>query len=100
VQRKRDAHVDGDSHYAVEDSVHAWSATDHCRRRYESSLIGRLVLDEMGFVASQHLDSVRDKFHLHDFSHIGEKLLSNFFKQPFGALSKLLLMLADIQGFI
>jgi hypothetical protein len=38
-------------------------------------LIGRPVLDEMGFVASQHLDSVRDKFHLHDFSHIGEELL-------------------------
>jgi hypothetical protein len=38
-------------------------------------LIGRPVLDETGFVASQHLDSVRDKFHLHDFSHIGEKLL-------------------------
>jgi hypothetical protein len=38
-------------------------------------LIGRPVLDEMGFVASHHLDSVRDKFHLHDFSHIGEELL-------------------------
>jgi hypothetical protein len=37
-------------------------------------LIGRPVLDEMGFVASQHLDSVRDKFHLHDFSHIGREL--------------------------
>jgi hypothetical protein len=35
-------------------------------------LIGRPVLDEMGFVGSQHLDSVRDKFHLHDFSHIGK----------------------------
>jgi hypothetical protein len=34
-------------------------------------LIGRPVLDEMGFVASQHLDSVRDRLHLHDFSHIG-----------------------------
>jgi hypothetical protein len=38
-------------------------------------LIGRPVLDEMGFVASQHMDAVRDKFHLHDFSHIGEELL-------------------------
>jgi hypothetical protein len=36
-------------------------------------LIGRPVLDEMGFVESQYLDSVRDKFHLHDFSHIGER---------------------------
>jgi hypothetical protein len=62
-------------------------------------LIGRLVSDEMNFVASQHLDSVRDKFHLHDFSHIGEKLL-DMGKQPLGALSKLLLKLADIPEFI
>jgi hypothetical protein len=55
-------------------------------------LIVRPVLYGMGFVASQHLDSVRDKFHLHDFSHIGEQLLS--------ALSKLLLMPADIPEFI
>jgi hypothetical protein len=34
-------------------------------------LIGRPILDDMDFVASQHLDPVRDKFHLHDFSHIG-----------------------------
>jgi hypothetical protein len=38
-------------------------------------LTGRPVLDEMGLVASQHLDSVRGEFHLHDFSHIGEDLL-------------------------
>jgi hypothetical protein len=38
-------------------------------------LIGRPVLDEMGFVASQHLDSVRDKFHLQVFSHTSEELL-------------------------
>jgi hypothetical protein len=38
-------------------------------------LIGGPVLDDMGFVASQHLDSVRDKFHLHDFSYMGEELL-------------------------
>jgi hypothetical protein len=62
-------------------------------------LIGRPVLDEIGFVASQHLDSVRDKFHLHDFSHIGEKLL-DIGKQPLSALSKLLLMPADIPAFI
>jgi hypothetical protein len=48
-------------------------------------LIGRPVLDEMGFVARQHLDSVRDKFHLQDFSHIGEGLLE-MGKQPLGAL--------------
>jgi hypothetical protein len=46
-------------------------------------LIVRPVLDAMGFVASQHLDSVRDKFHLHDFSHIGEELL-DVAEQPFG----------------
>jgi hypothetical protein len=62
-------------------------------------LIGRPDLDDMGFVASQHLDSVRDKFHLHDFSHIGEELL-NMGNQPLGCLSKLLLMLADISKFI
>jgi hypothetical protein len=58
-------------------------------------LIGRPVLDEMGFVASQHLNSVRDKIHLHDFSHIGEELL-DMGEQPLGALSKLLLKPADI----
>jgi hypothetical protein len=62
-------------------------------------LIGRPVLDEMGFVASQHLDSVRDKSHLYDFSHIGEELL-DMGKQPLGALSKLLLTPADIPEFI
>jgi hypothetical protein len=62
-------------------------------------LIGRPVLDEMGFVASQHLNSIRDKLHLHDFSHIGEELLE-MGKQPLGALSKLLLMPAVIPEFI
>jgi hypothetical protein len=58
-------------------------------------LIGRPVLDEMSFVASQHLDSVRDNFHLHDFSHIGEEF-SDMGKKPLGALSNLPLMPADI----
>jgi hypothetical protein len=62
-------------------------------------MIGKPVLDEMGFEASQHLDSVRDKFHLHDFSHIGEELLE-MCKQPLSALSKFLLMPADIPEFI
>jgi hypothetical protein len=62
-------------------------------------LIGRPVLDQMDFVASQHLDSLRDKFHKHDVSHIGEKLLK-MGKQPLGALSKLLLMPADVPEFI
>jgi hypothetical protein len=38
-------------------------------------LIGMPVLDEMSFVASQHLDCVREKFYLHNFSHIDEELL-------------------------
>jgi hypothetical protein len=62
-------------------------------------LIGRPVLDEMGFVGSQHLDSVRDKFHLRDFSHISEELLE-MGKKPLGALSKLLPKPADIPEFI
>jgi hypothetical protein len=62
-------------------------------------LIERPVLDEMGFVESQHLESVRDKFHLHDFSHIGEELLE-IGKQTLGALPKLLLKSADIPEFI
>jgi hypothetical protein len=62
-------------------------------------LIGWPVLDEIGFVASQHLDSVRDKFHLHEFSHIGEELL-DMGKQPLGALSKLPLIPAGIPEFI
>jgi hypothetical protein len=53
----------------------------------------------MGFVASQHLDSVWDKFHLQDFSHIDKELLE-MGKKPLGALSKLLLMPADIPEFI
>jgi hypothetical protein len=62
-------------------------------------LIESPALDEMGFVASQRLDSVRDKFHLHDFSHIGEELLE-ICKRPSGAMSKLLLKPADIPEFI
>jgi hypothetical protein len=62
-------------------------------------LIGKPVLDEMGFVASQHLDSVRDKLDLHDFSHIGEELLE-MGKTHLGALSKLLLMPAAIQSLL
>jgi hypothetical protein len=65
----------------------------------DDPLIGRPVLDEMCFVTSQHLDSVRDKCHLQDFSHIGEELLE-MGRQPLGALSKLLLMPADIPEFI
>jgi Reverse transcriptase (RNA-dependent DNA polymerase) len=62
-------------------------------------LIERPVLDEMDFMASQHLDSVRDKLHLHDFSHIGEELFETG-RKPLGALSKLLLMPVKIPEFI
>jgi hypothetical protein len=62
-------------------------------------LIGRPVLDEMSFVESQHLDSIRDKYHLHDFSHIGEELLK-MGEQLLSAVSKLLLNPADIPEFI
>jgi hypothetical protein len=51
------------------------------------------------FVASQHVYSVRDKFHLQDFSHIGEELLE-MSKQPSGALSKFLLKPAIYPEFI
>jgi hypothetical protein len=61
--------------------------------------IGRPVLHEMGFVASQHLNTVRDKFHQHDFSHIGEELL-DMGKQTLSALSNFLLMPTDIPEFI
>jgi hypothetical protein len=44
-------------------------------------LIGRPVLDETDFVASQHLDSVWDRSHQHDVSHIDEGLLE-MDKQP------------------
>jgi hypothetical protein len=67
--------------------------------KMDHALIGWPVIDEMGFVASQHLDYVRDKFHLHDCSHIGEELL-DMAKEPLGALSKLLLMPADIPGVL
>jgi hypothetical protein len=50
-------------------------------------------------VASQHLDSARDKFHLHEFNHFGEKLLE-MGKQPLGALSKIQIMRAAIPEFI
>jgi hypothetical protein len=95
VQCDGDAHVSDDDHHAVGASVNAWSATDHCRRRYGPSVDRKAGLDEMGFVASQHLESVRDKFHLHDFSQIGEELL-DMGKKPLGAISKRLLMPADI----
>jgi hypothetical protein len=48
----------------------------------------------MGFVASQHLDSVRDIFHVQYFSLIGDEL-SERYKQTSGAVPKLLLKPVD-----
>jgi hypothetical protein len=36
--------------------------------------LGRSVLDEKEFAASQHLDSLRNKFQMHEYSHIGEEI--------------------------
>jgi hypothetical protein len=62
-------------------------------------LIGRPVLDKMCIVASQHLDFVREKFHLHEFSHIGEELLEMGRQFP-SALPKILLKSAYIPELI
>jgi hypothetical protein len=53
----------------------------------------------MGFVARQHLDYVRDKFHLHDFSYIVEEPFQ-MNKQPSSAMLKLVIKPADISEFI
>jgi hypothetical protein len=50
-------------------------------------------------VASQNLDSVRDKFNLHEFSHVGKELLK-ICKQTSSALSTILLKPADIPEFV
>jgi hypothetical protein len=65
----------------------------------DQPLIGRPVLDEIGFVASQHLDSIRVKFHPHGFSHISNEPKETG-RQPSGALSQLLLKPADSSEFI
>jgi hypothetical protein len=77
--------------------VHAWNATDHCRNGNGSSIDWKS--DEIGSVASQHLDYARDKFHLNAFSHICEELLK-IRKQASGALSKLLPKPDDIPELI
>jgi hypothetical protein len=100
VQRPRDAHVSGENHYAIGASVHAWSATDHCRRRYGPSVDRKASLGRDRFRGKPASGlCTGQKFHLHDFSHIGEEILE-IDKQPLRALSKLLLMPADIPEFI
>jgi hypothetical protein len=49
VQRKGDSHVSGDNHYAVGASMHAWSATDHYRRKYGQSVDRKAGLRRDGF---------------------------------------------------
>jgi hypothetical protein len=44
------------------------------------------------------MDSIRDKFHLHDFSRIGEEILE-MGKQSSGTISKHLLKPADIPEY-
>jgi hypothetical protein len=98
LQCDGEAQVSGDDHHAVGacmcevQQIIVEEGMDH-------PLIGRPVSDEMGFVASQHLGSVRDKFHLHDFSHIGEELL-DMKKQPLSALSTLVLKPTGVPEFI
>jgi hypothetical protein len=76
--------------------VHAWSATDHRRRRYGPSVDRKAGLGRDGFRGKSASGlCAGQKIHLHDFVHIGEELLE-MDKQPLGALSKLLLMPAGI----
>jgi hypothetical protein len=95
VQCNGDAYVNGDDHHSVGASMHAWRAHIIVEGEIHHPLTAKPVLDEMGFVASQHLDSERDKFHLHDFSHNSEEVLDTS-KHPSGGLSNLLLKTADI----
>jgi hypothetical protein len=99
VQRTRDAHVSGDNNFAVGPLCMRGVQQTIIEDDTDHPLIERSVLDETDFVASQHLDSVRDKFHLPDFSHIDEEIFE-MGKQPLGVLSKLLLKPADIPEFI
>jgi hypothetical protein len=79
--------------------VHARSATDHCRRRNGPSADRKTGLRRDGYRGKSTFGLCTSKFHLHEFSQIGEELLE-IDKQPLGALSKLLLMTADIPEFI
>jgi hypothetical protein len=79
--------------------VHAWSATDHCRRRYGPSIDRKAGHRRDGFRGKSASGLCAEKLHLHNFSHIGEDIL-DMGKQPSCALSKLLLKPADIPEFI
>jgi hypothetical protein len=81
--------------------VHAWSATDHRRRRHGPSVDRKVGLGRDGFrgMSASGLCTGQIPPARHDLSHIGEELLE-MGKQPLSALSKLLLMPADIPEFI
>jgi hypothetical protein len=49
VQCDGDAHVSGDDHHAVGASMHAWSATDDCQRRYGPSIDRKAGFRRDGF---------------------------------------------------
>jgi hypothetical protein len=85
MQCDRNAYVAGDDHHAVGPPCMRGVRQMIVEGDMEHPLTSRPVLDEMAFVTSQFLDPVRDKFRLHDFSHIGEKLME-MRRQPSGAL--------------
>jgi hypothetical protein len=60
---------------------------------------GSYAITSYANILCQLMPTVRDKFHLHDFSHIGEELL-DMEKKPLCALSKLLPKPADIPEYI
>jgi hypothetical protein len=97
-----DAHVSGDSHHAVGASVNAWSVTDHRRRRYGPSVDRKAGLGRDGYrgkSASGLCTGQISPARLQPHWRVAEELLE-MGKQPLGALSKLLLMPADIPELI
>jgi hypothetical protein len=98
VQCDGDAHVGGDDHYAVGASVHAWSATDHRRRRYGPS-VDKAGLGRDGFrgkpasgLCAGQIPPARLQPYWRGATGDGQ--------EAFGRPSKLLLMPAAISEFI
>jgi hypothetical protein len=96
VQCDGDAHVCCEFHHSVETSVHAWSTTDHCRRRNGSSIDWKTSCrrDEFRCESLSGLCTGQN-FHLHDFSHISGEAFGDE-KAAFWRPVKLVLKLADI----
>jgi hypothetical protein len=96
---RRRFHVSGDNHYAFGASVHAWSATDHCRSEYGPSADRKAGLRRDGFRGES-----ASGLHKGDFTSMTLVTLARSYrrwdKQTLGALSKLLLKFADISEFI